>query len=125
MNKKTKVISAVNTALVLASLFYAGVSATESPPPLDSECKTPWNLVWNFPTHRYCSELGENNLGDYYLYSCEGEKYSEYFGWYKTIVKFASQCIYSEIIIPENNTQVVFLPLIIKWDTIIGTPIAP
>jgi hypothetical protein len=105
MSLKTKIILGIKVAAISASLIFTAANAQND---LPDNCF----LLWELKNSKYCQDFGEDNLGDYFLYACEGKKYSEYFGWYTTIINYVSFCGYTSSITSEENFE--FLPLVVK-----------
>jgi hypothetical protein len=102
MDRKSKVILALNLALIFAGLFYALVNAEGNMPEYDPECLTPWRLDFSIKNSKACS--GNKDIE---FYSCEIEKFSSYHGLYKTRKRIMVWCC-SEI----KNADYVFLPIV-------------
>ena len=95
---KTKLILAVNLAAIISLLIFSAVNAGR----MDS-CETEPVLLWEIPDHPICGG------GIYRLYACFDEEKS---------FTFVSACT-SGI---KSTDDFIFLPVITKQDTILGTP---
>lgn len=107
---KAKLILALNLVAILLLFSFYLVNAQDFPE--NNSCTSDWFLIFEMPNSKHCKDFGEENLGDYFLYGCWGEKESDYFGTYKTIVDYYSICGYTSSITSEDNFQ--FLPLVVK-----------
>ncbi|PNX51838.1 MAG: hypothetical protein BV456_01800 [Thermoplasmata archaeon M8B2D] len=108
---KAKIILALNLVAILILWSFTLVNAQEGFPE-NPACKSDWFLIWELPNSKHCQDFGEENLGDYFLYGCWGEKESQYFGTYKTIVAYYSFCGYTSSITSDKFFE--FLPLVVK-----------
>lgn len=103
-------------ALLLSS--FVGGESPVNPPELLPECISEYTLIWKFDNSVYCQE--QDPWGDYYLYSCHIQKYSEFHQEYYETLEFVSQCIYvPDKLIPQEEFT-VFMPLVATNHTIMS-----